>query len=258
MKRTDNFQKNSQQTGKNQESVAMIVYLNQNGNESETRAYWANFEMDSINHFIKETEEASESIPELSNYLWDIITNEPLSLNPDSVFYGVLMNYILGNNTVKEKIQRCPNGGWGIIAGFNLDDQSDQEFQFLNPKEMKKRINSDFTETQFNWNDTGIAFNGDSIICDDFEEAVFLSCFTELIRISESSSCHFSNEELAKRVPEPLRNLEWIARTLGKFSRLEIIEIFTYEVDGSIWHRDINLIYPANHIFFGMEQKQSA
>lgn len=124
--------------------------------------------------------------------------------------------------------------------------------------EFQKQVNSDFTFIPFNGKNVGITFEEDSITCENLEEALFLSSLVELIKISDNMYCHLCNEELLRRFPGPLKNRQWISKMLGKFSSLGILEISTYEINGSIWYRDINLIYPANHILFVMEQKLSA
>ena len=149
------------------------------------------------------------------------------------------LRHVITDNDIQQKIREYPDGGYGIIGYYNCNDQSDQEYQFLNPEEFQKRLNDDYKVIPFNGKNVGITIDEDEIICDQMHEELFLSCLIELMEDSDNLSCNYSNEEIAMRMPEPLRDSNLISKLLGKFKSLGLIEVLTYDIDGAVWHRDI-------------------
>jgi len=252
MKNSNIKNKKSQQSSINNQTVAMIVYFNGNGNDHRT--LWGNFDMDTINHNVGVYEKLLVDFPEFRSTLYDYILENSLLSNADTAFYSCVMTHICGDKSILDEILKYPEGGWAIIGEYNYDGKTIPQLQFLDPEEFKKHLKSDYTAIPFVGNYLGITLEEDTIICEDIKEGLFLSCLIELIKISDNSCCHFSNDELLRIIPEPLRNLGWIAKALGKFLSLGIIGILTYDVNGSIYYRDITQKHPAEHILLSVEQ----
>ena len=235
------------------QAVEMIVYFD--GHESEHRAFFATFDMEHVRDLMQINTRNDSKFENFRKELNDYLLQTSLQSFPDPVFYNVSMSYLSLHESVKEELINYPNGGWAVIGNFNYNEPSLLKVSIIHPDEFSKQRNADNSIKPFNGNKTGITLSGDSVICTNINEALFLSCLVELIKDGENNCCHHSNEDLLRMIPVPLETCDRVAQLLGKFEKLGVIGSIIYNSKGQEWYRDLFLKFPANHILFSEPDK---